>query len=65
MSDALYNAPPFGALRDDNWVAVTMGRFFRRPWQSWHCLLFPAVRRVLPILGLPGGRSLAVQSFSR
>ncbi|CAK9079577.1 Prolycopene isomerase [Durusdinium trenchii] len=30
MSDALYNAPPFGALRDDSWAAVTMGRFFRR-----------------------------------
>lgn len=26
---ALYNAPPFGALRDDGWAAVTMGRFSR------------------------------------
>ncbi|CAJ1357690.1 unnamed protein product [Effrenium voratum] len=48
MSDALYNAPPFGALRDDNWVAVTMGRFFRR---------------VLPILGLPGGAARLSQPF--
>lgn len=28
--EALYNAPPFGALRDDPWSAVTMGRFAPR-----------------------------------
>lgn len=40
-AEALYNAPPFGALRDDSWGAVTMGRF---------------ARRLGPLLfGIPGG----------
>lgn len=40
-TEALYNAPPFGALRDDSWGAVTMGRF---------------ARRLGPLLfGIPGG----------
>ena len=30
MSSALYNSPPFGALRDDSFVPITMGRYARR-----------------------------------
>ena len=29
MSDALYNSPPFGALRDDPFAPITLGRYAR------------------------------------
>ena len=29
MSEALYNSPPFGALRDDPFAPITLGRYTR------------------------------------
>lgn len=49
MSDALYNIPPFGALRDDPFAPITLGRY---------------TRRLLPLLfGIPGGAARLSQPF--
>ena len=34
MSDALYNSPPFGALRDDPFAPITLGRYTRHEVRS-------------------------------
>ncbi|CAE7802593.1 unnamed protein product [Symbiodinium microadriaticum] len=45
MSDALYNSPPFGALRDDPFAPITLGRY---------------ARRLLPLFfGIPGAARLS------
>ncbi|CAE7681886.1 CRTISO [Symbiodinium pilosum] len=48
MSSALYNSPPFGALRDDSFVPITMGRY---------------ARRLLPLFSIPGGAARLSQPF--
>ncbi|CAE7252453.1 CRTISO [Symbiodinium necroappetens] len=49
MSEALYNSPPFGALRDDPFAPITLGRY---------------TRRLLPLLfGIPGGAARLSQPF--
>ncbi|CAE7192094.1 CRTISO [Symbiodinium natans] len=49
MSEALYNSPPFGALRDDPFVPITLARY---------------TRRLLPLFfGIPGGAARLSQPF--